>query len=846
MNFPPRYDAAQNERRWQEYWARERIYEFQPDDKRPIFAIDTPPPTVSGELHIGHVYSYVQAEAMARFWRMQGFNVYYPFGFDDNGLPTERFVERSRGIRARDIGRPAFIAACLEVSREVEDRFEALWKSLGFSVDWRLRYSTIDPLSRRISQWSFLDLYRKGRIYRAQAPNPWCVECQTAIAQAEIDDAERTTTFYTLAFALADQGSAAEPQFIEIATTRPELLPACVAVFVHPADARYRGLVGREALVPLIGRRVPILADERADPEKGTGAVMCCTFGDTADVAWWRDHSLPLIPLVTRRGQLSEAGGPYAGLTLRAARERIVQDLRAQGALKAERETQQTVRIHERCKTPLEILETSQWFVRILDAKEELLEAGRRITWRPAHMQARYEHWVRNLSWDWCISRQRFYGVPFPLWHCERCGEVVLADESQLPVDPTADAPPRRCACGSADLRPEEDVMDTWATSSLTPQIAALRYSAIGDGAASEMGAGREAADGASLFRDPLFERLFPMQLRPQAHDIIRTWAFYTIAKSYFHFGRIPWETIMISGHGLDPSGHSIHKSLGNSPVAPAALIGRHGADAVRYWACGGSVGADQQVNEETMRQGSRLITKLWNASRFIGSQLGEEGGRALLSGHAAQLREGLHWSDRALLSWLQRLIIRATESFRAYEYAAARDAAERFFWGTLCDNYLELIKGRLYDGAPEERLAAARTAAQALLATLKLLAPIMPHVTEEIYQRLFAAAEGARSIHLSAWPQPDEGLIDPEAERAGEALIAIAAAARRFKTAHQRGLGTALARLTIAAEDGGLRSMLAASEADLRSVTRAQEIVFADAPGAEEIAPGLWVTVEA
>ncbi|MEN9934182.1 MAG: Valine--tRNA ligase [Chloroflexota bacterium] len=832
MTLSPRYDAAEAERRWQARWAREQTYAFNPQDQRPIFAIDTPPPTVSGELHVGHIYSYTQAEAMARFWRMQGLSVYYPFGFDDNGLPTERFVERTRDIRARDVGRPAFIAACLEVSREVEDRFEELWTRLGFSVDWRLRYSTIDPLARRTSQWSFLDLYRRGRVYRDQAPNPWCVECQTAIAQAEVDDAERDTTFYTLSFSMGAAGSAgaasdearlAAP--LHIATTRPELLPACVAVFVHPDDERYRDLVGHEAIVPLTGRRVPILADPGADPSKGTGAVMCCTFGDAADVAWWRAHRLPLIPLVTRQGRLGEQGGAYAGLTLRDARARIVADLRGAGAILGEQAARQSVRIHERCKTALEILETSQWFIRVLDAKEELLAAGRAITWRPAHMLARYEHWVQNLSWDWSISRQRFYGVPFPLWHCRACGGVVLADEAQLPVDPTADAPPRPCACGSADLRPEEDVMDTWATSSLSPQIA-----------------------GRMLAEPELYARLAPMQLRPQAHDIIRTWAFYTIVKSHFHFGRVPWETVMISGHGLDPSGHSIHKSLGNSPVAPAALLARHGADALRYWACGGAVGADQPVNEEAMRQGARLVNKLWSASRLIAQHLGEGGdGRPTTDDRVSGSPQPLLPADRALLSWLQRLVRRATESWRAYEYAAALDATERFFWATLCDNYLELVKGRLYDGAPAERLAARRTLAATLATLLKLLAPVLPHVTEEIYQQVFAAASGTGSIHLSAWPEADEALLDGQAERAGDALFALAAAARRLKTARRVGMGTPLARVAVFVDDEGLRAMLAEAEGDLRSVTRAREVALLDAPaeGAEALAPGLWALLE-
>jgi valyl-tRNA synthetase len=775
---------------------------------------------------------------------MQGRNIYYPFGFDDNGLPTERYVERSRGVRARDLGREAFIGTCLEVSREVEDRFEALWRSLGMSVDWRLRYSTIDPAARRTSQWSFLDLYRKGLVYRAQAPNPWCVECQTAIAQAEIDDLDRATTFYTLSFALdgegpttddqrptaADEGlrtkdgssaGAAESQTtpssqfsIPIATTRPELLGACVAVFVHPDDKRYAGLVGRRALTPLFGRRVPILADALVDPQKGSGAVMCCTFGDSTDVAWWRAHSLPLIALVTRQGRLGDAGGPYAGLTLAEARARTVADLRAAGLLGEERPAAQSVRVHERCGTPLEILETSQWFIRVLDAKEALLEAGRQIAWHPAHMQTRYEHWVANLSWDWCISRQRYYGVPFPLWHCDACGAVVLADEGQLPVDPCAAAPPRACACGSADLRPEQDVMDTWATSSVSPLIA-----------------------GRFLDDPDLFARLSPMQLRPQAHDIIRTWAFYTIVKAHYHFGAVPWETVMISGHGLDPSGNSIHKSKGNSPIAPGALIERHGADAVRYWACGGSVGSDQSLNEEAMRQGARLTTKLWNAARFIAGHLEDFDPQAPAP--------ALLPADRALLSWLQRLVARADERFRAYDYAAARDAAERFFWGTLCDHYLELVKGRLYDGAGEERRAAQYTLHRTLRTLLQLLAPIMPHITEEIYRRLFAPQGG--SVHTSAWPAADVALIDPQAERAGAALLALAGHVRRFKTSRGLGLSTALAGITVAPADSELQTALEHSAPDLRSVTRAQALRFAPASGAgfEQAEEGLLISIE-
>ncbi len=812
MGIRSSYDPAEAEPRWQAAWAESRIYEFDLADPRPVFAIDTPPPTVSGEIHIGHVYSYVQAEAMARFWRMRGFNVYYPFGFDDNGLPTERFVERRRGVRARDVGREAFVAACLETSAEVEAQFEAFWRRLGFSVDWRQRYSTIDPAARRTAQWSFLDLHRRGLIYREQAPNPWCVECGTAVAQAEVEDVERGTIFYTIRFDVEGGG-------IPIATTRPELLPACVAVFVHPDDDRYAGLVGMQALVPLSGRAVPILADPAVDPAKGTGAVMCCTFGDATDVRWWRERRLPLIPLLARDGRLGPAGGPYAGLTLAEARARILADLAAEGRAIAEHPASQSVRVHERCGTPLEILETRQWFVRLLDAKEALLEAGRKIAWHPAHMRVRYEHWVQNLAWDWCISRQRFYGVPFPAWHCASCGGAVLADEAQLPVDPLAAAPPRACGCGSTDLRPDEDVMDTWATSSLSPQIAGQMFA-----------------------RPELYARIFPMQLRPQAHDIIRTWSFYTIARSHLHFGQIPWEALMISGHALDPRGHKFSKSKGSAATTPMALIERHGADALRYWACSAALGSDQPVSEDQMRQGRRLATKLWSVARLAARHQENDG---CFFGEGRARPETLPVGDRALLSWLQSLVAEVTARWEAYDYAGALEQTERFFWGTFCDQYLELVKARLYDGDEPGKHSARATVGLAFETVLRLLAPVLPHICEEIYAGLFARA--GELIHTSAWPTADGSLRDHEAERAGAALFVIAGAARRHKTAHSRSLGSPLGRLTVACDDQRLRAALREFAFDIEGVTRAGAIEWREAPGGDlqEASPSLWVGID-
>jgi valyl-tRNA synthetase len=663
MPLPSSYDPAEAEPRLQAAWADAQLYRFDPADPRPLFAVDTPPPTVSGELHIGHVYSYVQAEAMIRFQRMRGFNVYYPFGFDDNGLPTERYVERSRGIKAHEVGRAAFVEACLQSSAEVEDRFERFWRRLGIGADWQRRYSTIDPRSRRIAQWSFLDLYRRGRIYSATAPTPWCRECGTAVAQAEIDEAD--------------------------------------------------------------GKR-----------------------------------------------------------------------------------------LHERCGTPIELRETRQWYVRILDLKEQLLEQGRRISWRPAQMQARYERWVEGLAYDWCISRQRYFGVPFPLWHCGQCGAHLLADEAQLPVDPLSDAPPQACACGSNDLRPDQDVMDTWATSSLSPQIAC------------------------QLFEDPtLYARLFPMQLRPQAHEIIRTWTFYTIVKSYLHFGALPWQTVMLSGHALDPSGRKLSKSKGNAGLQPMALIERYGADAVRYWACRATLGGDQPIAEATMRQGRRLVTKLWNAARLCEPQI------AAWRDHPAPGPQSP--TDRWLLAALQQTVERATAHWEAYDYAGGLELVEQFFWGCFCDQYLELVKGRLYDGAGAERASAQAMIGVAMETLLRLFAPVLPHIADELYGRLFP---GRGSIHISTWPIPDAALHDPGAETIGAALVAIVAAVRRHKSAHGRSLGAPLSSLELVVADPELRAQLQAAAGDLVGVTRAARIDWAGEPGAagEQLLPGIWLRIEA
>ena len=811
MSLPKRYDPNTAEPRLHGRWQEKGVYHFRPEADRRVYSIDTPPPTVSGHLHLGHVYSYSHTDFMARFWRMNGRNVYYPMGYDDNGLPTERLVEKWEGVKAADIGRRAFVERCLAVSEEAEKAYQALWQRLGLSIDWRYTYRTIDERSQRISQLSFLDLYHKDLVYRQQAPTIWCPECETAIAQAEVNDLQRESTFYTLDFRLENG------ETLAIATTRPELLPACVAVFIHPEDSRFQHLVGQRTAVPLFGQQVPILADPGADPQKGTGVVMCCTFGDTADVEWWYTHKLPLVEAIAGDGRMTAAAGDFANLPLAEARRQIVQALDEHGLLLERRPVEQTVRVHERCDTPVEYIVTRQWFVRVLDFKEEFLAAGEHINWYPEHMKARYRQWVENLGWDWCISRQRTFGITFPIWYCDDCGTIITADEDELPVDPTERPPSRACTCGSMRFTPEADVMDTWATSSLTPQIV-----------------------GQWLTNETLYQQVFPFSLRPQAHEIIRTWAFYTIVKSHHHFGAIPFETVTISGWGLAPEGTGkISKSRGGGPVAPMAMIEQYSADAVRYWAASTGFGKDAVISEEKIQAGAKLVTKLWNMARFSERFIGDWGLEVGPFGFAQGKDWGLgigdsianrQWisfftpGDRWILARTQQVVERVTGLFHNYDYATAKSEIEVFFWRDLADNYLEMAKKRLYDGG-DEAAGATYALYQAPLATLKLLAPFLPYVTEEIYTGLFAVRDGSDSIHTSRWPQVDETWLDEKAIATGELLVEIATAVRRYKSEHNLSLGAEVAQLQVATADPALAGALQAASADLTSITRARQV---------------------
>ncbi len=788
MELPKTYVSAEVEKKWQDYWEKEGIYKFNKKSDKPIYSIDTPPPYVSAaHLHVGHGMSYSQAEFVARYKRMKGFNVFYPMGFDDNGLPTERFVEKKFNLDKSKISRSEFIKLCLDETKTGAKTYEDLWKSLAISVDWNLKYSTIDPHCTKISQRSFIDLYKKGRLERIDAPTTWCVSCQTSIAQADLDNVDMSSTFNHIAFK-------AEGHELIIATTRPELLPACVAVICHPDDKRYKKLIGKEAEVPLFGHKVKIIADEKADPEKGTGIVMCCTFGDKTDIEWWYKHQLPLRALFTKDGKLNELGAKYKGMKIKAARAAIIEDLEASSLMKEKKPISHAVNVHERCGVEVEFLKSKQWNIKVLDKKEELLAIAQKVNWHPKHMKVRFEHWVKNLNWDWGISRQRYYGVPFPVWYCEKCGQVRVAEDKELPVIPTEHNPKEACACGSKKWIPEEDVMDTWMTSSVSPEINAR-------------------------WKDKDELPILPMSLRPQAHDIIRTWAFYTIVKSYYHRESIPWTNIMISGHGLDPKGQKISKSKGNMIVAED-VIKKYSADAFRWWAASVTIGEDLPYMEKDVATGQKIVLKLWNSAKLAFMHLEQYDGA---------IPDELWAADKWIMSKLQRVIERCTEAFDAYEYSKAKQEVELFFMHHFCDNYLEICKGRLYNEdiyGKDAKLAAQYTVYNCLLSVLKLLAPFTPFITEEIYSYQFAKKEKMKSIHLSSWPVADASLISEGAEEAGAVLVDIIAAVRKWKSDNKLSLAAEIEELHIHSDDKHNKHF-PAIEADLKIASKAAKVVY-------------------
>ena len=762
MELPKKYNAKESEVKWQKFWEKESIYRFEPKSKKPIYSIDVPPPYASaGHLHIGHALHYTQFEIIARYRRMKGFNVHFAPCFDNNGLPTEKYVEEKFNISKSSTTRAEFRKLCREESSKVEKAYaDRVFKALGHSYDWSLLYTTIDPEAQKVAQTSFLDLVKKKDCYRSEEPTIWCTKHQTALAQAEVEDLARTTKLSYVYFDMEDGSK------IEIATTRPEFLPACVGIFVHPKDKRYRKLVGKNAIVPLFKQKVPIMEDEKVDMEFGTGIVMICTFGDTTDIDWWKRFKLGLKICVTKDGKLNELAGKFKGLSLNEGKKAVVEELDKEGRLIKQEELQQTVGSCWRCNTPVEFIVTKQWFIRTLKYKKELIKQGRKINWYPGFYRARYEDWVNNLAWDWCISRQRFFGVPIPVWYCKKCGKEIFADLKELPVDPASKKPKKACSCGCDEFIPEEDVFDTWMTSSMSPEIT-IRW----------------------LEKPNEFKKMFPTSLRPQSHDIIRTWAFYTILKAYLHFNEIPWNDIAIGTFVLDSKGRGMHKSKGNV-VWTEDLLAKYNVDNVRYWVGKATFGEDLAYQEKELVEGKRFITKLWNSARFAFMHLKD---------YKLEKPKKLEIVDGWILCKLNNLVKETTKNFDEYRTGEVTRKTENFFWHSFCDNYLEIIKDRLYN--PDRRGKDGRVSAQyglynSLLTILKIMAPMMPHVTEELYQGFFRGLEKDKSIHISSWPE--EIRVDKKNEKIGELVVYAVQKSRQAKAEKNLSLKAPLKNLFI------------------------------------------------
>ncbi|APR98899.1 valine--tRNA ligase [Wolbachia endosymbiont of Folsomia candida] len=774
-----KYNFKEIECKYNILWEGSKVYKWN-GTKDNTFTIDTPPPTISGKLHIGHIFSYCHTDFIARFQRMLGKDVFYPIGFDDNGLPTERLVEQTYKTRAKEVGREKFIEMCHEVINKSKQEFKELFKSVGISYDWDLEYHTISKETITLSQMSFLDLYNKGYAYRKMQPILWDPVDKTAIAQAEIEDKVFESSLNTIAFATE------EGERIEIATTRPELLPACVAVFCHPEDTRYTRLIGKKAIVPIVQGSVTIIADDKVKIDKGTGLVMCCTFGDELDIYWHKKHDLQMKIIIDQDGKinLNDVISPYLssqcsdtgiyneinGLKVKEARKRIIEILTEQELLIESTAISHSVKCAERSGAPLEILPTYQWFIKTLDQKAQVLDKVKECNWHPSNMRKRMEVWIEGLNWDWCISRQRYFGVPFPVWYSKRKGEegkIILPEVRKLPIDPLRDLPD---GYSIEEVIPDKDVMDTWATSAITPQLNAL------------------AVNNEFSLPNHRYDTIFPANLRSQSHEIIRTWAFYTILKAHYHADSLPWKNIMISGWCLADDKKKMSKSKGNI-ITPHVMLDTYGADVVRYWAANSRLGVDTVYSENIFKIGKRLVTKLWNASKFASMFVEKH--------QALSLDSVSETIDKWILSKLYKVIERATDNLSQFEYCEALNKVEEFFWKDFCDNYLELVKKRAYGEtvSNEANLSAKQSLAYTLNVILRLFAPFMPYVTEEIYHQLYSY----NSVHNQGnWPNIEELIYDKHSEEMGDDCVQILNLVRKIKADNNVSVKHLIKKLTI------------------------------------------------
>jgi valyl-tRNA synthetase len=780
-----KYIPKEQEEKIKAYWAEHKTFTFDQETTKEIYSIDTPPPTVSGKMHLGHAFSFSQQDFVARYKRLRGFEVFYPFGTDDNGLATEKLVQKMKKVSSSHMSRDEFIKVCTDFLKEERPQFIQDWITVGMSCDFDLCYSTIDNHARKIAQKTFLDLAKQNRVYQKEAPVIWDTVFQTAIAQAELEDIERQSFFNDIVFKTQSGDE------LLIGTTRPEMLSACVAVFAHPADERYKHLIGTQVTTPIYDDTVTVLADEKADPEKGTGLVMCCTFGDQTDIEWYKKHNLPIKSAIGKNGKMTELSGKYVDLKVADARKEIIQDLKDANLLRNQKEITQVVNVGERSGVPVEIIHSKQWYVKYLDKREDFLKASEELNWTPQHMKHRLDNWIKGLNWDWSISRQRSFGIPIPAWY-DKEGNVYYADESQLPVDPLKDRP--KGVDDSLELIPEKDVFDTWFTSGSTPFIATQLVK-----------------------NEETRKKLFPMNLRPQAHDIINFWLFYTMAKTQLLHDVNPWKDVIISGFVLDPKGNKMSKSKGNV-IAPQTVIEKYSADAIRYWAATSKLGDDLAYQEKQLVTANKLITKVWNAASFVAMHLEDFDNKK---------PEKLQAIDEWILAKLNAVIQKATTAFDEYEYSKARQEIEMFFWSLFCDNYLEIIKDKLYnpdhyDNGVEARKSAQYAVREVFVSLLKMFSPIIPFVTEAVYVGNFKKEGDSHTIHKGGWPTVYD-VTDPQVDIA----IEIIGEARRYKSDNAVSLKTPIVTLTVECDEE-TKIVIEKMSEDIKGTAKIEKIVFA------------------
>lgn len=790
--LPKEFDILAIERKWQRLWEEMGIYRFDwTDYNRPTFSIDTPPPYPSGEFHMGNVLNWTYFDIVARYKRMKGYNVFFPQGWDCHGLGIEVQVEKEHKIRKRDLPPDKFRSLCMQlVEKYIAMMKEGIVK-LGCSIDWTTEYRTMDPDYWRRTQLSFILLYKKGLMYRGTHPVNWCPRCETAIADAEVDYEERKGRLHYIRFPLEEGGH------LLIATTRPEFIPACVAVAVNPTDARYNKYIGKRIRIPIVDRLVKVIPEYDVDPSFGTGVVMICTYGDKEDVKIVKRHGLSVINLLTDNGRINDNGGRYCGLTIEEAKKAIVHDLQDMGLLEKIEEITQEVGLCERCKTPIEIMERKQWFMKTRLLTNDVVKVANEITWYPEHMKNRLIDWACSLDWDWVVSRQRVFATPIPVWYCKNCGEIIPAQEDWVPIDPKLENPKiEKCPkCGGSEFIPEQDVFDTWMDSSITCAVHA----------------------GWPDRHD--WHRLFPADIHPSGVDIIRTWAYYLVVRHLALFGEKPFKSCLINGMVLGSDGRKMSKSLKNY-VATTEVLDKYGADAARQWAAGGgAVGSDIPFRWPDVEYGRRFLTKLWNAARFVSSQLQD-----YMPGDSFELQT----LDRWIISKTEKATKKVNEALERCQFNVALEEIRNLTWHIFCDQYLEAVKDRLY--RPEiygqaKRKAAQYTLYSVLYRILQLLAPITPHITEEIYQRLYAEYIGKKSIHLTQWPEVDQSKIDEESEKQGDLIVALISEIRREKAEKRKPLNMTIPRVVIYAGNAEFAEIINRNKEDIIGTCKISEM---------------------